>query len=80
MELSAMTKTRYAKIAAVLAIENMIVPNSEISLLTSSVEFAEVPVIWLAIVPSIRILTLPLLSVDPHLLLTEQGLIQSTLI
>ena len=75
-----MTKIKYAKIAAALAIENMIVRNSGILLLTSSVEFAEVPVIWLVIVPSTRILTLPLLQVDPHLLLTEQGLIQSTLI
>jgi hypothetical protein len=76
-----MTKTRYVKIVAALAIENMTVQNSEISLLTSSVECAEVLAIWLVIVPSTKILTLPLLlQVDPYLLLTEQGLIQSTLI
>ena len=80
MELFAMTKTKYAKIVAALAIENMIAPNSEISLPTSSVGFAEVPVIWLEIVPSIRILTLPLLQVEALPLLTEQDLIQSTLI
>ena len=80
MELSAMMKTRYARIAAVLAIENMIVQNSEISLLTSFAEFVEVPVIWLAIAPSTRILTLPLPQMDSHHLVTEQGLIQNTLI
>lgn len=80
MELSVMMKTRYARIAAVLAIENMIVQNSEISLLTSFVEFVEVPVIWLAIAPSTRILTLPLPQMDPHHPVTEQGLIQNTLI
>lgn len=75
-----MTKTKYAKIVAALAIENMIAPNSEISLPTSSVGFAEVPVIWLAIVLSTRTLMLPLHQVDHHLLVTEQGLIQNTLI
>lgn len=75
-----MMKTRYVKIVVVSVIENMIVQNNEISLLTSSVEFAEVLVIWLAIVPSTRILTLSLPQVDPHLLLTEQALILSTLI